>query len=57
MDDPVLDQVLAQLSERDLNRAHASCERAGDQDLLAKIEQRLRDHHSAAVAERPRSPW
>ena len=51
MDDPVLDLVLEQLSERDLSRARASSERAGDHDLVAKIEQRLRDCRLA-----PRSP-
>jgi hypothetical protein len=46
MDDPVLDQVLGQLSKHDLNRARASSERAGDQDLVAKIDQRLQDRDS-----------
>jgi len=46
MEDPVLDHVLAQLSERDLNRAHASCSRAGDQELVWIIEERLRNRHA-----------
>lgn len=56
MDDPVLDQVLEQLSERDLSRARASSERAGDHDLVAKIDQRLRDCRPARAGEYPRSP-
>ena len=56
MDDPVLDQVLEQLSERDLSRARASSERAGDHDLVAKIDQRLRDCRPARAGEYPRPP-
>lgn len=46
MNDPVLDHVLGQLSEHELNRARASSERAGDQDLVAAIEQRLEGRRS-----------
>lgn len=56
MDDPVLDQVLEQLSERDLSRARASSERAGDRDLVEKIEQRLRDRQQAPSGQDARSP-
>ena len=56
MDDPVLDHVLEQLSERDLSRARASSERAGDRDLVEKIEQRLRDRRLAPTDEAARSP-
>lgn len=53
MDDPVLDHVLEQLSERDLARAQAASERAGDRDLAAKIEQRLERRRSSPADDRP----
>jgi len=56
MEDPVLNHVLAQLSERDLNRAHASCERAGDRELAGKIEERLRDRRAGLARPDIRSP-
>jgi len=56
MDDPVLDLVLEQLSERDLSRARASSERAGDRDLVEKIEQRLRNRRPAPTDEAPPAP-
>ena len=55
MDDPVLNHVLGQLSERGLRRARESSAKAGDQDLVAKIENRLRDGHSAFPVEVPLS--
>jgi hypothetical protein len=51
MDDPVLNQVLEQMSEQDLNRARASSERAGDRDLVALIEQRLQACRSQPTAD------
>jgi hypothetical protein len=51
MNDPVLHHVLGQMSDHDLTRARASSERAGDQDLVALIEQRLRDCRPRSDAE------
>ena len=51
MNDPVLHHVLEQMTVYDLTRARASSERAGDQDLVVLIEQRLQECRPPSIVD------